>query len=85
MLTLNIDNPTVENYFHQSADEIYNVLEAIAMRKARLVIGDNVIPQAAVDIMQDIEAYRRGELKTTPFEEGMDEMMQNLKNRYANQ
>lgn len=44
MLTLNIDNPTVENYFHQSADEIYKALEAIAMRKARLVIGDNVIP-----------------------------------------
>jgi len=54
------------------------------MRKARLVIGDNATPQVAIEIMQDIEAYRRGELKTTPFEEGMDEMMQNLKNRYAN-
>ncbi len=85
MLTLNIDNPTVENYFHQSADEIYKVLESIALSKARLVSTENAMPQAAVDIMRDVEAYRRGELKTVPFEEGLAEMRQKLVSKYENQ
>lgn len=85
MLTLNIDNPAVESYFHQSADEMYKVLEAIAMSRAKLVSTENKMPQAAIEIMRDVEAYRRGELKTMPLEEGMDEMRQKLKNKYANQ
>ncbi len=85
MLTLKIDNPAVESYFHQSADEIYKVLEAIAMSKAKLVSTDGKMPQAAIEIMRDVEAYRRGELKTMPLEEGMEEMRQKLISKYENQ
>ena len=83
MLTLNIDNPAVENYFHQDTDEIFRTLEAIALSKARLVAIDNEMPQAALEIQQDIEAYRSGELKTTRYSDGMDEMMQELQRKHA--
>jgi|GEM_PF-1813896 len=85
MLTLNIDNPAVENYFHQNADEMYEVLEAVAMSRAKLVSTENTMPQAAMEIMRDVEAYRRGELKTMPFEEGVEEMRQKLISKYENQ
>lgn len=55
----------------------------LTLNKAHLVVN-NQIPQAAIEIMQDVEAYRRGELKTTPYNKGMDEMIQELKHKYAN-
>ncbi len=75
MLTLNIDNPVIENYFHSSTDEMFHALEAIALNKAHLVATNNPMPQSAIEIQRDIEAYRRGELKTTPLDEAFwDEM-----------
>jgi hypothetical protein len=48
MVTLNIDNPAIENYFHQNADEMFRTLEAIALNKAYLVATNNTMPQIAI-------------------------------------
>lgn len=49
MLTLNIDNQIIENYFHSSTDEMFRTLEAIAHGNAKLVATNNTMPQAAIE------------------------------------
>jgi hypothetical protein len=70
MLALNINNPIVESYFHQSAAEVMSVLEAIASHKVQLVNNSYI-----ADIRNDIESYKNGNLQTAPLDESFwDEM-----------
>ena len=71
MLTLHIDNPEVESFFHQNPAEIMSALEAMASHKAK----PNNTSQYVIDIRNDIEEYKNGTLKSAPLDKAFwDEM-----------
>jgi hypothetical protein len=68
MLTLHIDNPEIENYFHGNTTEIMSALEAMASNRAKLV-ASNIVSQYVMDLHADVQSYKRGELSSSSIDE----------------